>query len=115
MWYHRSADVYAVGLTCTAMLQNFTPDRSLVPKAEGSLEQSETHLEIGHAAYLRQLKKKADFNVVEDVPEMNRNVKRLIRKMTRVSPDIRPTACQVQNILCNMVSFSLSAYGKPWF
>ena len=79
--YHRSADIYAVGLTFTAVLQNTTPQRSLVPKAEGSLEQSEKNLEIGQAAYLRQLKKQADFNVVEDVPadsEMTRNVKRLI-------------------------------------
>ena len=116
--YHRSADIYAVGLTFTAMLQNSTPDRSLVPKAEGSLEQSEKNLEIGHAAYLRQLKKQADFNVVEDAPddaEMTRNLMRLIRKMTHVSPKIRPTAFQVENILGNMVSFSLSAYGKPWF
>ena len=103
--YHRSTDIYAEGLTFTAMLQNTNPQRSLVPKAEGSLEQSEKNLEIGRAAHLRQLKKQADFNVVEDIPadtEMSRNVKRLIRKMTHVSPKIRPTACQVENILGNM-------------
>ena len=89
------------------MMQQTDPNRRLAPKAEGSLEKSEKNLDIGHVAHLLQLKKQADFNVVEDTnddSEITKKVKRLIRKMTSVSPKMRPTAIQVENILANMVS-----------
>ena len=52
--YHRSADIYAAGLSFTAMMQA-VGDGKLIPKAEGSLYLSESKQCIGQTAYLRQL------------------------------------------------------------
>ena len=47
--YHRNVDVYAVGLTFAAMLQAQSGSQ-LVPKVEGSLQDSETRIGIGFVA-----------------------------------------------------------------
>lgn len=62
--YHRNVDVYAAGLTFTAILQAI-PGFSLMPKAEGSLQYSETIMPIGLAAFSRTINKQGSFNVVE--------------------------------------------------
>ena len=63
--YHRNVDVYAAGLTSTAMLQTIPGAQRLVPKVEGSLEHSETLMPIGLAAYSRMVNRHPDFDIVE--------------------------------------------------
>ena len=78
--YHRNVDVYAAGLTFTAMLQ--TPSGVLVPNVEGSLEHSETLMPIGLAAYSRMVNKHPDINIVETRKtdsELVVKIKQLIR------------------------------------
>ena len=114
--YHRSADIYAAGLTFTAMIQ-VVGDGNLIPKAEGSLYLSETQLHIGQAAYLRQLNHEGAFNVVEDAvndTEMIKKVKLLIRKMTYVTPQERPVAPEVVDALADFVgteSYHFNVHG----
>ena len=62
--YHRNVDVYAAGLTFTAMLQAKS-GRKLVPHAEGSLQTSETKMPIGLAAFTRKINKQPDVIVVK--------------------------------------------------
>ena len=62
--YHRNVDVYAAALTFTAMLQA-QQGRSLVPKAEGSLQSGETVMPIGLAAHNRMVNRHNDLVIVE--------------------------------------------------
>ena len=88
--YHRNVDVYAAGLTFTAMLQA-KPGHNLVPKAEDSLQSFETKMSIGLAAFTRCQSKHNEIKVV--VPENNddatpaNKLKVIIEAMTYFSPE----------------------------
>ena len=104
--YHRNVDVYAAGLTYTAMLQA-KPGRSLHPKVEGSIQNSETVMPIGLAAYSRQLYNQPDINIMEDTASDDGTVKKLkclIRGMTRTKPQDRLSALGVETMLDQLVS-----------
>ena len=110
--YHRNVDVYAAGLTFTTMLQA-RQGRSLTPKAEGSLQHSETIMPIGLTAFSRMINKHPDINVVEITskdPENITCIKKLIREMTHVSPEKRYTASTVEEILTRKVSKTVSGF-----
>ena len=95
--YHRNVDVYAAGLTFTAMLQA-QPGRSLVPKAEGSLQSGETVMPIGLAAHNRMVNRHNDLVIVEYTDTdtvLVRAVKELITGMTLISPKERFSASKV--------------------
>ena len=96
--YHRSVDVYAAGLTFTAMLQTISGVQSLVPKVEGSLEHSETHMPIGFAAFTRYQNNNTEIRVVvqdeNNTPSMNR-LKSIIEAMTCFLPEARIAAAEV--------------------
>ena len=96
--YHRNIDVYAAGLTFTAMLQA-KPDHSLVPKAEGSLESFEKKMPIGFAAFTRCQNNHNEIRVVaQDVfclPIVN-ELKSVIETMTYYSPQARISAAEVE-------------------
>ena len=100
--YHRNVDVYAAGLTFTAML-HAKLSLSLVPKAEGPLLSSETRMPIGLAAFTRCQNKKAEIQVVatentKDSP-LVRDLKLIIQSMTCFSPQARISASEVESRL----------------
>ena len=85
--YHYNVDVYAAGLTFTAMLQAIS-GLSLMPKAECSLEHSETMMPIGLAAFSRMVNGHPDINIVEyraSDSHVVRRLKEIIRGMTHIS------------------------------
>ena len=95
--YHRNVDVYAAGLTFTAMLQA-KPGHSLVPKAEGSLEPFETKMPIGFAAFTRCQNKNSEIRVVIQDRNQTPLLKKLrcvIEAMTCFSPQARISAAEV--------------------
>ena len=100
--YHRSVDVYAAGLTFTAMLQA-KRGHHLVPQAEGSLLSSETRMPIGLAAFTRCQDKHSEIQVVRtdsnsDTP-LVREVKMIIEKITYFSPGARISATELETRL----------------
>ena len=99
--YHRNVDIYAAGLTFTAILQA-KPGHSLVPKAECSLQPSETKIPIGLAAFTRYEKKHNEIRVLvqdrNDTSEV-KNLKSVIEAMTCLSPDARIAASEVEKRL----------------
>ena len=99
--YHRNVDIYAAGLTFAAMLQA-KPGHSLVPKAECSLQPSETKMPIGLAAFTRYEKKHNEINVVvQDRKDTSvvKKLKSIIETMTCLSPDARTAASEVEKRL----------------
>ena len=105
--YHRNVDVYAAGLTFTAMLQTISGAQSLVPKVEGSLEHSETLMPIGLAAYSRMINRHPDVDIVETRKydtELVVKIKQVIRGMTHVSPIQRLSASAVESKLHDLVN-----------
>ena len=100
--YHRSVDVYASGLTFTAMLQA-KPRHRLVPEVEGSLLSSETRMPIGLAAFTRCQNKHSEIQVVltdnsSDTP-LVRELKIIIEKMTYFSAQARISATEIDRRL----------------
>ena len=111
--YNRNVDVYAAGLTFTAMIQA-RPGRNLVPKAEGNLQYYETKMPIGLAVFsrvsknLNAAKESATINVrssyigfevvVDDNKdeEIIRKMKSLIREMLQPDPRDRPSALEIE-------------------
>ena len=96
--YHRNVDVYAAGLTFTAMLQARVGS-SLVPKVEGSLLSSERKMPIGLAAFNRHQNKHNEIQVVvqdENNTPLVENLKFIIERMTCFSPSARITASEVE-------------------
>ena len=83
--YHRNVDVYSAGFTFTAMLQA-EPYKKLMPRVEGELNPHEKEIPIGLAALHRE---------TEGQPE--------IRKMTKVSPENRMSATEVESRISKMV------------
>ena len=99
--YHRNVDVYAAGLTFTAMLQA-VPGCSLVPKVECSLQPPETKMPIGEVAFTRYQNKHNEIRVV--VQDRNdtfvvKNLKSIIETMTCLSPNARIAASEVERRL----------------
>ena len=95
--YHRNVDVYAAGLTFTAMLQA-KPGESLVPKIEGSLQSFESNMPIGLAAFTRCQNRHNEIQVVvqhrNDTPLLSK-LKSIIEAMTCFSPEARIAATEV--------------------
>ena len=105
--YHRNIDMYAAGLTFTAMMQSISGARSLVPKVEGSLQPSESKLPIGLAALSRNVNKHPSITVVVDQEKdciVVRNIKKAIRGMTQITPQDRLSAAEVQQTFHALVS-----------
>ena len=95
--YHRNVDVYAAGLTFTAMLQS-QPNQSLIPKAEGPVESTELAMPVGLIAYNRMVYGQPDITVVEDRASdstVEKRVKEVIREMTHISSSRRLAALHV--------------------
>ena len=100
--YHRSVDIYAAGLTFTAMLQA-KPGSNLVPEVEGSVQSSETRMPIGLAAFTRCQNNHSEIQVVltnnkNDTP-LVRELKIIIEKMTYFSPGTRLSATELETRL----------------
>ena len=97
--YHRDVDIYATGLTFTAILQA-KPGHGLTPNAEGFLLPSELKMPIGLAALNRNANDHAQISVVLSDRYNDsitvRRVKCIIEQMTRFSPKSRLTAGQVE-------------------
>ena len=109
----KPVDVYAAGLTFTAMLQA-RPGRNLVPKAEGNLQYYETKMPIGLAVFSRVAKNISSnvtssdigFDVVVDDnkdEEIIRKMKSLIREMLQSNPHDRPSALEIETKLRSLV------------
>ena len=97
--YGRNVDVYAAGLTFTAMMQA-EPNRNLIPKAEGPVKSTELAMPVGLIAHNRLVYQQDDIplTVVEDKASDSavvKRVKEVIREMTHISPSRRPAALQV--------------------
>ena len=103
--YYRNIDVYAAGLTFTAILQ-FRTGQSLAPKAEGSMQPSETRLPIGLVAHNRRMRNQPDVTVVTIRPsdcKTTRTLKTIINMMTRTLSNDRSSAVSVEQMLADMV------------
>ena len=99
--YHRNIDVYAAGLTFTAMLQA-KPGLRLVPIPEGSLQPLETRMPIGLVAYSRLSNNQPDVSVVqqdESDDDTTKRIKDLISKMTRTSAKMRMSAFEAMKTI----------------
>ena len=95
--YHRNVDVYAAGLTFSAMIQA-EYGRTLVPKAEGSLQSAEAVMPVGLAAHNRMVNRQPDIVIVKDKEtdtNVLKKVKELIRGMTHISERDRFSASKV--------------------
>ena len=94
--YHRKVDVFSMGLTYLAMLQQLRdPNGKLVPKVEGSLQESEIGTEIGRLMVEHEKYNQPELNVVlhrEDDSVILNCLKELIRAATRVNPEHRMTS-----------------------
>ncbi len=93
--YHRSVDIYAMGITFLAMIQE---NRYLFPQVETPNERSEESYEIGRLLWERQKYGVEPLQVVkiEDGSQSIENeVRREILKMTHVEPKERLLAQQV--------------------
>ncbi len=101
--YHRNVDIFATGLTFLSMIE----------AREGTKLQPSCpyHRCIGMALYMKKTTGKPQCNVmpgiepVENDDDMTKKVKGLVRVMTHIQPEKRPTASQV---LCQLVSYLLS-------
>ena len=110
--YHRNIDMYAAGLTFTAMMQAL-PGLSLVPRVEGSLQPSETRLPIDLAALSRNVNRHPSITVVVDQENdciMVRNIKKAIRGMTHIKPQNRLSAGEVKRTFHALVSSTSFEY-----
>ena len=103
--YYRNIDVYAAGLTFTAMLQ-LQPGTNLMPTAEGSLQSYETDKPIGQIAYQRMVRRHPNINVVQPTSNdciVTRNIKKIINRMTDILPERRPCVSMVESMFDEMV------------
>ena len=99
--YHRNVDIYAAGLTFTAMLQA-RPGSNLVPEVESPLQSFETKMPIGLAAFTRYQNRRNEIRVaVQDRNDtsMVKEVKSIIERMTCFSPAARMPASKVEKRL----------------
>ena len=96
--YHRNVDVYAAGLTFTAMMQA-RPGSNLVPEVMTSLQSFETRMPIGLAAFTRHQNRHNEIRVAVqnsgDTP-MVAGLKSVIEKMTYLPPNDRIAASEVE-------------------
>ncbi len=97
--YHRNVDVFALGLTFLAMIQN---NECLIPKIETPKDPSELQIEIGVLLWERQKYKVEPLQVVQiqGRPPAGQNplwvsMRSLIGKMTHVDPTQRISADHV--------------------
>ncbi len=100
--YDNSVDIFAMGLTFLAMIQN---NKGLIPKIETPLEHDELKIPIGKLLWERKKYDVQPLHVIaleEDKTDLLTETKRLIRKMTHVEPSERPSAAQVVQELENM-------------
>ena len=99
--YHRNVDVYAAGLTFTAMMQA-RPGSNLVPEVMTSLQSFETRMPIGLAAFTRHQNNHNEIRVAVqnsgDTPVVA-GLKSVIENMTCLSPNARIAASEVERRL----------------
>ena len=120
--YHRSVDVYALGLTFLAMIQRNKP---LVPTIETAEDDSELHNPIGATIASRVKYRKGPYMVLAGHACINvcanpliHSIKYIISKMTHFLPEMRISPTTVLQMLTgnktsNMVSQqSLSLHHK---
>ncbi len=105
--YHRNIDIYALGLTFLAIIQN---NRFLVPKIETPNEASEAIITIGLLMWERIKYEVKPLEVVKISPEGSEpdhelwnEVRQEILKMTHVEPNKRPSAKEVVQDLGKVV------------
>ena len=97
--YHRSVDIFAAGLTFLAMLQA-KQGEDLKPILDTIQEYSRNP--IGLVMFLRERQGKAQIDIViKEVTDdsLTLGIKELIKKMTNVVPEYRPTAGEVRRLL----------------
>ena len=107
--YHRSVDIYALGLTFLAMLQADPSKRILVPQIETPQDDSDLYTPVGMLIATRINYKVKELYIV-DIKEsaMNESKKRtalkmLIKDMTNVEPDELLSAVEVVAALENFI------------
>ena len=104
--YGRSVDIYAAGLTFAAILQA-KKGKHLRPQAECSMHPAEPMHCLGEAAYRRKVQNQPELLILVDSEADNnlaRLCKQLIRSMTHILPQMRPTATLVEKNLTEWVS-----------
>ena len=118
--YHCNVDIYAAGLTFLAILQHKKASKMLIPHIETPGDDSELHIPIGQLIAER-IKYKPTHNLdivsldndecTSSVPETldswNRNLKKLIQKMTVRHPQQRLAASSVVTDLKRVIMFIL--------
>ena len=104
--YGRSVDIYAARLTFAAILQA-KKGKLLRPQAECSMQLSEPKYCLGEAAHRRKVQNQPELLILVDSEADNpltRHCKHLIRSMTHILPQKRPTAASVEKNLTEWVS-----------
>ncbi len=99
--YHRSIDVFSLGLTFLAMYQS-KQGKPLVPMVENLEEKFNHHVPIAYIMFNRREYGQPELIVIQDKEHDNDNVKvlkDLIRKMTKLAPEER---CSMMDVLDQM-------------
>ena len=92
--YNAKIDVFALGLTFMAMVQEDIGNQGLIPKVKG-LKKSEQPLAIGQLMYMRKVDEEPPLCVMPEEPgddEFTRTMKNIINEATHVDPAERASA-----------------------
>ncbi len=92
--YNAKIDIFALGLTFLAMIQEDCSNQGLIPKVRG-LKKSQQSLAIGHLMYMRKEDGDPPLCVVKEQPnddEFTKLAKSIIVEATRVEPQERVSA-----------------------
>ena len=106
IYYKRSVDIFAAGMTFLAMLQTDS-EKKLTPGIEvtDSLDTSEQDQAIGYTMYVRVKNKQSVPNIIsDDGDETTKAVKKLIKQMINYTPDDRLNAAQVCGTLHELLN-----------
>ncbi len=102
--YNEKIDIFAVGLTFLAMIQNSCVDQVLLPKIKG-LKKSQESLAIGQLMYMRKVDGDTPLSVVSvehDDDDFTNLIKTIIIECTRIEPQERISAEHIYQKLTSL-------------
>ncbi len=99
--YNEKVDIFALGLTFLAMIQESDDSGGLFPKVRG-LKKAKQHMPIGELMYMMQLDGEPQLSVVTEDKgddELTKVIKKVITAATKVVPGERTTAECIHEML----------------
>ncbi len=116
--YNSKIDVFALGLTFMAMVQQNCGNQGLIPRVKG-LSRSQQALAIGQLMYMRKEDEEPPLCVMaeqHDDDEFTRTIKNIINEATHVDPILRPSAEHVyQKLTALAVKQVIGLRERPFF